>query len=84
MEKTQLQKANEHELKKLQEKYEKLRSIITAEGFCQEWYKLIPKYKNGTDAFHALNQFYFDNVKPQTYRYSNYNAFLNYVRSRKK
>jgi len=76
LKKTPLQIANDQELKKLKNDYELFRKIITAEGFTQEWYKLIPKYKNATTAFHALNQFYYNNVIPPNYRYSSYNAFL--------
>lgn len=79
MKKTQLQLANEHELKQLQQKFEKLRRIVTAEGFCKEWFKLLPKFKNRREAFEHLNDFYYNNVEPPTYRYSSYKNFLTYV-----
>lgn len=83
MKKTQLQKANEKATKQKAEKYEKLRRIITADGFIQEWYKTIPKCKDATQAFWQLNQFYHDNVIPAAYRYSSYSAFLNQVKRKK-
>ena len=79
MAKSKLQLANEHEYKKLQQKYEKLRRIITAEGFCKEWFKNIPKFKTRREAFEDLNDFYYNNVEPKTYRYNSYKNFLTYV-----
>ena len=84
MEKSQLQLANEQELKQLRLKHEKLRRIITSDGFITEWYKSITKYKSPTEAFNQLNQFYYNNVEPPTLRYSNYNAFLTIVKRKKK
>ncbi|PCH54208.1 MAG: hypothetical protein COC22_00640 [Flavobacteriaceae bacterium] len=69
------------EIENLKQTYEKLRLIITEKGFIQEWYKLIPKSKNATQAFHDLNELYYENTEPKTYRFNNYNVFLNRIKS---
>lgn len=82
MEKSQLQIANEHELKQLKNKYELLRKIITPKGFYETWFQSLPNYDGREEAFHALNESYYNLVGE--YKYASYNAFLNVNRNRKK
>jgi len=74
--KTQEQLAAEAALAALQKKYEILRTIATKQGFYQTWFNSLPKYKSGADAFHALNETYYQVVLPHRYKYSSYSNFL--------
>jgi len=84
MKKEQKQLAAEAQLKLLTQKYEMLRKIITAEGFRQTWFDMLPNYKSGPEAFNALNEIYYNLTSPHKYRYSSYNAFLVVLNHKKK
>lgn len=83
MKKTPLQIANEKELEDLRKIHNKLRRIITKDGFCSEWFNTVSPTKNGVQAFNELNEFYYNNVIPPKFRYSSYNAFLTVLKKNK-
>jgi hypothetical protein len=75
--------AAEAQLKQLQQKYEMLRKIITAEGFYQTWFNSLPNFNSGAAAFNNLNEIHYNLTLPHKYKYSSYSIFLTVIGRKK-
>ena len=80
--KSQLEIANEVTYKKVVEELELLKKLVTKKGFHQAWFNSLPKFKSREEAFHNLNEKYFEMIGD--YRYSSYKAFQNVNRKTKR